>query len=809
MNSMQILKFRNLSILLLATTLTAPLPIHGAAKAAGGGDLVVAEHGRSEAVIVVSPGALRWEKRAATDLARSIGLMSGVMPAVADTPETIAAALASKKPLLIIGQEALKASPSLQATLDRVAKKNPILHADAIALRREGNRVYLAGTDEDCHYFAVVTLLNQWGCRWYMPTEFGECIPDQPTLKIGRLDVAYAPPFEVRNYWISRNGAQTGVEEFQRRNMMNSQTVRANQMLVLYAEELFAPGKEGRVPISAESTAAQVAQKVAPMFATGENINLGVAELIFQSQSPADVGLNAGIQDKHFMADSMSDPFMVLYNNVADILQKQFPNSKSKIGILSQANATIPPQRQIAAAKSLVMTLTPINVDPIHGMDDPRAPSRQEYKKMVYRWSEIMDGRLIIGDRDQGMLIWRDLPNPSIQSLRQDIKHYRKAGVLGMSTETFSAFGTTFINLHLRAQLLWNPDADPDAMMAEFYQKFYGPAAKPMAEYWSLIHRAWADTLATEHENFIAPAIYTPELAEQLRKPLEAAEKLVKPLVTKPNPSRNEKLVWERIRFTRLSFGVIESYTAMVTSAARDVDYKAAIAAGEKGLAYRRELTDMNDIFTTRLGAEELTPPLAPTTWTGEMAQYRDLAPYTDGTKGALLLKTPLEWAFRRDPNDTGVMSGWAYEPVDLAHWNKVKNRGPVDSHLQSEGNWEMLRTDLYMQAQGVLHPDYQSFTGFAWYRTDIELDASQAGGKVHIRFPGIFNESWLYVNGYLVAHRKQDAMWWMNDYKFEWDVDLSGKLKAGKNTITVRLNCQNHFGGIFRRPFLYTAAGK
>jgi len=27
--------------------------------------------------------------------------------------------------------------------------------------------------------------------------------------------------------------------------------------------------------------------------------------------------------------------------------------------------------------------------------------------------------------------------------------------------------------------------------------------------------------------------------------------------------------------------------------------------------------------------------------------------------------------------------------------------------------------------------------------------------------------------------------MWWLNDYKFEWDVDLSGKLRPGENTLT------------------------
>ena len=71
---------------------------------------------------------------------------------------------------------------------------------------------------------------------------------------------------------------------------------------------------------------------------------------------------------------------------------------------------------------------------------------------------------------------------------------------------------------------------------------------------------------------------------------------------------------------------------------------------------------------------------------------------------------------------------------------------------------------------------------------------------------PGLFAETWLYVNGFLAAHRPQAGMWWHNDYRFEWDADLTGVLKPGANDITIRTNCTHHVGGMFRRPFLYRA---
>ncbi len=85
-------------------------------------------------------------------------------------------------------------------------------------------------------------------------------------------------------------------------------------------------------------------------------------------------------------------------------------------------------------------------------------------------------------------------------------------------------------------------------------------------------------------------------------------------------------------------------------------------------------------------------------------------------------------------------------------------------------------------------------------------IPGGQAKAPVHIRFPGLFNECWLYVNGAEVAHRQANPIWWYNDYRFEWDVDLSGKLRPGANTLALRLHCPHHFGGMFRRPFLYVA---
>ncbi|HEY0072843.1 MAG TPA: DUF4838 domain-containing protein [Abditibacteriaceae bacterium] len=772
------------------------------------GELIIVADGKTQSTIVVSPAAGQWEKQGAEDLAKYIERMAGARPALANASQSITTALQSQAPVFIVGEEALKADPSLRQALEKVAKKNPVLRADAIVARRRNNRIYLAGTNDESHYFAVSYLLQQWGCRWYLPTAFGECIPEQPTLKIRQLDYAYAPPFEVRHYWLSWNASSEGAEEFQKRNFMSSTKVAGmGHALAEYTKELVPPGKTHfNVPFAEEATAQHVAKKIAPEYAKGTgSISLAIEDGNYATDSPNDNALKAGLYDKYMLRDSLTDPMMVFYNNVARILREQHPNSKTKIGGMAYANVTLPPQRAFKPEPSLVMWLAPIDIDPNHGMDDPRSPPRQEYREMLYRWAQIMEGRLVIYDYDQGMLVWRDIPNPSQHVFQQDVKHYRQAGILGVGTESRGASATTFLNLFFRGQLMWNPDADVEAQLKEFYPKFYGPMAPSMQAYWDTIFKAWRDTAVTEHEHFAAPAIYTPQLINELRKHLDAAYATLQHGEDRLGEApRDWKLYQERMRFTRMSFDILSNFVAMEQAAATQADYKAAVQFGERALAERERLTAMNGTFTTYKNIGENGPAW----WPGQVQQYRELSELTDGTKGTLIAKTPLEWAFRRDPSDSGIAAGWAYKTPDLSYWKTNSARYNGEARKDYPAHWEMLRTDLYMQAQGVLHPDGQSFTGYAWYSTNVEIAPQDAKGKIHLRFPGLFNECWLYVNGNLVAHREQNPIWWLNDYKFEWDVDLSNQLKAGPNQITLRLHNPHHFGGIFRRPFFYRRLG-
>ncbi|MFW6039411.1 MAG: DUF4838 domain-containing protein, partial [bacterium] len=512
---------RTRALFVLAASLLATGP--GRVSHAQDAPLMIAKDGQTEATIVVDAEATedndrQWERRAADDLAHYIELMTGARPTVTDEPEAIQAALDGDGPVLVVGELALRTEGALQEELDAVARPTQIFDADAIVLRRDGNRVYVAGTNARSHYYAAARLLNLWGCRWYLPTEFGEVVPERDALTLEALDESYAPPFEIRGYWHAWNASQEGRIDFQHRNFINNERISAGHNLGKYVQELIPEGGTAyNVPIAEPETAEHVADQLEERFAAGENIPLGMDDGVYDSDSELDARLQANLHDKYFQSPMLTDAFMTFYNNVARRLQERHPDSDSIIGFLAYSNITIPPQREIYAEDPVVAVLAPIDIDPNHHMDDPRSPARQEYRQMLYRWTEVMDGRVSIYDYDQGMLVWRDIPNPSHHVFRHDVKHYRDAGILGINTETRGAIATTFLNFHFRSQLMWNPDADVDAMLEEFYPAFYGPAGEAMSRYWGALYQAWEDTIVTEHEYYVIPAIYTEELVDELR----------------------------------------------------------------------------------------------------------------------------------------------------------------------------------------------------------------------------------------------------------------------------------------------------
>jgi Domain of unknown function (DUF4838) len=703
--------------------------------------------------VQVAPQAGEWERRAADDLVHYLSQMLG--------EEVL---LSTARPsdfdlLFVVGEQALAARPELRQRLQAVLKKNPILHNDGIVSEHVNKVVYLAGSNDDSHYYAVARFLQLQGVRWYTPTSFGECVPKRPSLILDQVTTAYAPPFEVRNYWISWNGDRTDYEAFAHRNFFHTKRklVGSHQLGNLLQKSKL----DQNLVLNKPQTVDQVAGLLQEQHLKSEPISLGISDTVQQLKDPKDVLQSGGFQDKFFVHRAVADAYLPFYNALIQELKRRNPDSRSLFSFLAYTNLTLPPQRRFAADPSLVAFLAPIDIDPNHAFGDPRSPAKNDLLGALERWVVAMQGRVVMYDYDQGMLVWRDLPNPSHQVVAQDIKRYRELGILGFSTESRNALATTFTNIFFRGQLYWNPDFDVESELDLFYQNFYSQNADGMRNYWNALYQAWKETEVVDHEFFVANLIYTPELVRQLEQALEP--------LREAQPA--DKIGQLRRDFTLKSFALIKLYSEMTEASGGLADYALASKLGREALKTREELSDLHAGFTTHRQFKERGPAF----WPGEVAYFEELA------KRERQQTTPLVWQFKEDREDHGLWRNWASD----AQFNE----------------WQEVKVDRLFRHQGLTKGEMPD-DGYVWYACQMELTKEDTKEIETLVFPGIFNNSWLYLNGNLVDWRPQKELWWSNDYRFLWEANLGGSLKIGRNTLVVRTEMKKHPSGIFRRPF-------
>ena len=84
------------------------------------------------------------------------------------------------------------------------------------------------------------------------------------------------------------------------------------------------------------------------------------------------------------------------------------------------------------------------------------------------------------------------IPFPNVYIMAQSTRYYKRIGVRGVSTQhQFSGLGDlSEMKLWLHAKLLWNPDADPRALVRKYINANYGPAAKYVQEYVDIVEHA-------------------------------------------------------------------------------------------------------------------------------------------------------------------------------------------------------------------------------------------------------------------------------------------------------------------------------
>lgn len=171
-------------------------------------------------------------------------------------------------------------------------------------------------------------------------------------------------------------------------------------------------------------------------------------------------------------------------NKVAREVAKVYPFAK--IEILAYANFIEPPKDGTLPEKNCIIRLADLFSDMLR---DIYAPSNEDYFRLLKAWSEICKKagcELYIYDYLYSMRT--NYPLPLFYRLKKTTKAYQEYGVKGLFIEAqLGLADAADLNKYVLTHLLEDPDADADALINDFINRYYGKAAEFVKAYFELL----------------------------------------------------------------------------------------------------------------------------------------------------------------------------------------------------------------------------------------------------------------------------------------------------------------------------------
>ena len=732
--------------------------------------VTLVKEGKPQAVIIIPVEPTEDETLAQTELIEYLEKMSGAKVPSETVELNKVNALVKKSQAdghvpILIGRAAGEKA---------VQQKGEALPRGSLVLDVAENKVLVTGPEEGTYYSAI-EILEQLGCRWFMPGDLGMVIPKRKTIELAQHQTVQIPSFESRWFqmpdkdWQKRN--RCGGPYFPGAHGLPVPKVKMDKATgeITPAEfaEFFALNNGKRTtrqhclsnPDLLKHVIEQVklkrSQGKGPIIGMGPNDGGGFCEC---EKCKA---LDSGDYDPFSGDPSVTDRYIWFFNQVLAGVDDEYPDTKLAFYIY---HSYMRPPKKHKPDQRIMGALAPIALDRVHGFSNPISPEKS-YAKGLYRdW-----GKLIPGLYDRGY--WSNLACPGfpfiiVHRLRDEIPACHEIGLAGWRVETFPNYGPQFPSMYVASKLMWNHETDVDALLADCYDKFFGPAAEPMGRYISLMNAALRDGDYITGCSWDMPHFYTPEIRKEARSLLNAGLKA----------SSGKGIYEDRTKMIVQTFDMLEAFIHMM-DARVEVDFIKA-----------KEELDKLDAVAEKLMSYEPTPMVS----AGRFSTYvnymrRFFRPCTEQgwqrvTGGnELLAATKDEWDFQIDPAVTGEEIGLYKEGITGGNWQRIKT---------SSSSWSN---------QGLRY-----YKGLAWYRQKVELPESAKDRRVFLWCGGVDELAKVWVNGKQIGISHGASF-----YPFE--MDATDAVKPGENVITICVSNERvnelGTGGIVAPVILYAPA--
>jgi len=558
--------WRTRRVVFMTTTMMVTLAIlfgcvHGrrtgpetAAGQVGPATIRLAEHGKTDAVIVVAPDAPPATRHAAEELRRFLGEMTGAEFAVVPDTEPV------REKELIVGHN--RHAHTLNVSID-YSRLGP----DGYVLISKGSRMLLAGGEPRGTLYAVYGLLeDHLGCRWFTPEV--SRIPKAEILTLAPLNEVRVPPLEYREPFVK----ECFDPDWCARNRMNSSNVDLKDYhggRIIYHgfvhtfNSLLPPEKwfDSHPEYFSLVKGQRLRDRTQLCCTNPDVIRLVTEEVKRRMREHPEATVFSVSQNDWYnycecencqaMAQAegtQAAPLLFLVNAVARAVRDEFPD---KIIDTLAYQYTRKPPRTMRPEPNVVVRLCSIECDFSHPFEARLTPENKSFCEDLEGWNRLTD-RLWIWNYNTSFSHYL-VPFPNLRVRAPNIRYLVRHGVTGIfEQDVYNTPHGEFSALsgYLGAKLLWNPDYDENKAINEFLGGVYGAAAPYLRRYLDMIHDAVADP-KTNMVIWIGPAasFITDDLIARADKLFDAAERAV---VDEPE-------TLERVRIARMSV----DYTAI------------------------------------------------------------------------------------------------------------------------------------------------------------------------------------------------------------------------------------------------------
>lgn len=453
--------------------------------------LTLCADGKTDYVIVLGRDAIAPEETAARELQGHLQSVTGARLPIHKEGDVPPGA----------GQIVVGPSAAFRSALGGVDMN--ALGRDGIVMKTVGGNLYLAGGRPRGTLYAVYTFLEDVvGCRWWSSKE--SHVPKRPTLDVPTLDVVYAPKLQYREAFY--RDAFDGV--FAARCKCNGHFERVtpeygghyrllgwchtfNQLLP--PEKYFGAHPEWYSEINGK----RVAER-SQLCLTNEEMRKELTKNALEwIRKEPDAGMisiaqndwNGACECANCCAvvereGAQSGMLVEFVNKVAGDIEREFP------GFLVETLAyqyTRQPPKHVAPRRNVVVRLCTIECS----YAEPLAsgPQNEKFRRDIEGWSAVAP-QLYIWDYVTNFANYI-LPHPNLRVLAPNIRFFVSHNAIGLFEQGDS--GSTcgdFVEMRAwaLAHLMWDPSRDEKALLREFREGYYGPAAAPLQEYLDVIH---------------------------------------------------------------------------------------------------------------------------------------------------------------------------------------------------------------------------------------------------------------------------------------------------------------------------------